>query len=394
MKVVTGLDRLLAEKTIQDEVKGNITYLCHSASITSNLEIGAGPLKKLYGKRLKSLMGPQHGLISDVQDNMVESGHYIHPYFNIPVHSLYSETRIPTDKMLEGIDTIIIDLQDVGTRIYTYITTMKYTMEKCAKLGKRIVILDRPNPIGGKQIEGNVLEDEFLSFVGASNIPVRHGMTIGEMALFFKEYHGIDCDLTVIPMNDWKREMYFCDTSLPWVLPSPNLPTPESAITFAGTVLFEGTNISEGRGTTRSLEMIGHPKIEPFSFHTRVKKVMDDAGLEGFRLRPCIFTPTFQKHANTPCGGFQIHITDKNTFRPWKVCQMLLREIISELGNDFELKKPPYEYEYDLLPINLINGSEEPLNWAVRGGTILELELLEKLRISEFMDSRDNALLY
>jgi uncharacterized protein YbbC (DUF1343 family) len=258
---------------------------------------------------------------------MVESDHYVHPYFKIPVYSLYSETRVPSDKMLEGIDHLFVDLQDVGCRVYTYIYTLTLLLEKCANKNIEVIVLDRPNPINGVDIEGNILEHEFKSFVGLHPIPMRHGMTIGEVALMHQKLWSKEkTKLKVIKMHNWKREMFFEDTKLPWILPSPNLARSESACTFPATVLFEGTNLSEGRGTTQPLEIVGHPKIEPFSFYeNHFSKVVKNSKLEGFAPRPITFLPTFQKHSNKVCGGIQIHIINKKIFKPWRVGQLVLR---------------------------------------------------------------------
>ncbi|MEI8347233.1 MAG: DUF1343 domain-containing protein, partial [Pseudomonadota bacterium] len=360
MPVLTGLGNLIQNVSLQKKIKGNIAYLCHSASVTADFTHGIIHLQKIFKKRLTKLLGPQHGLVTNVQDNMVESVNFLHPYFELPVYSLYSHTRKPTPEMLEGIDTLIVDLQDVGTRVYTYISTLGLCLEACAPLGIEVVVLDRPNPVGGEIIEGSMLQEEFQSFVGFRPMPMRHGMTMGEMALFYQKLYFPVAKLSVIPMKGWKRKMFWKDTGLPWVNPSPNLTTPDSALTFVGTVLFEGTNISEGRGTTRSLEIIGHPDIEPFSFLEKLHPHLKKAKLEGFVLRPLYFQPTFQKHAGKSCGGFQIHVTDPLKFRPWKLGQLLCQQLYQHLGQAFEWKAPPYEYEYEKLPIDLINGSDGP----------------------------------
>lgn len=393
--VRTGLERLISDKSLQNKFKGNIGYLCHSASVTSNLEHGLLALQRVFGNRLTKIFGPQHGFVTDVQDNMVESTHYIHPFFKLPVYSLYSETRIPTDEMLEGLDHILVDLQDVGTRIYTYIYTMTLLMEACQKKGIEVVILDRPNPIDGVTLEGNILDLKYASFVGRHPIPVRHAMTMGEIALMHKKYWGAsECKLTVIEMENWKREMSYEETNLPWVLPSPNLATVEAAYTFVGTVLYEGTNISEGRGTTRSLEIIGHPKIEAFSFHEKLKPILKEANLTGFILRPLVFLPTFQKHAGKPCGGFQIHVTDRKSFEPWRLCQYLLREMYHELGSEFQWKGPPYEYEFHKVPVDLINGTDELRLWVQKRGSEEEYQMIMQKGQQEFKEQRDSVLLY
>lgn len=395
MSVLTGLDRLVADKKLQEKFKGNVAYLCHSASVTKELEHGLIAMKKVFGNKLVKVFGPQHGFVTDVQDNMVETKHYTHPFFNLPVYSLYSETRIPTDEMLEGIDHFFVDLQDVGTRIYTYIYTLTLLMEACQKKGIEVVVLDRPNPINGLDMEGNILDLNFASFVGRHPMPVRHALTMGEVAKMHQKYWGgKDCKLTIIEMSGYSREMSYEDTKLPWVIPSPNLPTIEAAYTFVGTVLYEGCNISEGRGTTRSLEIIGHPKIEAFGFHEKLKPILAKANLKGFVLRPLVFLPTFQKHAGVPCGGYQIHVTDRKTFEPWRLCQYLLREMYKELGSEFKWKVPPYEYEYHKEPVDLINGTDKLRHWVTSYGNEDDYQAIMKPNQAEWLEQRKSILLY
>jgi uncharacterized protein YbbC (DUF1343 family) len=393
-KVITGLERLISSKELQNKINGNIGYLCHSASVDSNFKHGILSLMDVFGERLTKIFGPQHGFVTDVQDNMIETDHYIHPYFKRPIYSLYSETRVPTDEMLEGLDSIIIDLQDVGTRVYTYISTMSMLMEVCAKKDIHVFILDRPNPVGGEIIEGTILEPEFVSFVGRHPIPQRHGLTMGEMALLAKKFHGADCPLTIIEMVNWKRAMFYQDTGLPWVNPSPNLPTMDGAITFAGTVLYEGTKLSEGRGTTRSLEVIGHPSIEPFSFYDKVKKVFDELPLKGFELRPLMFHPMFQKFAGKSCGGLHIHVTDPAAFESWTVSQILCREFYHHLGSEFEWQDNAYEYENDKMAIDLINGTEKVKHWIENNGSYEELKAIEEIGRSDYLQRRSDILIY
>ncbi len=382
MKVHTGLDVLVNDKNIQKSYKGNVALLCHNASIDATFTPAALKFKELFGNRFVKLFGPQHGFATDVQDNMVETDHSIHPYFNIPVYSLYSETRIPTDEMLEGIDHFFVDLQDVGCRVYTYIYTLTLLLEKCKDKAIEIIVLDRPNPINGVDIEGNILDLAFESFVGRHAIPMRHGMTIGEVGLMHQEFWVKEkANLKVIKMQHWNRDMYFKDTKLPWLLPSPNLPRAESALTFPATVLFEGALISEGRGTTQSLEIVGHPKIEPYSFYkNHMYDAVKKSGLQGFVLRPITFLPTFQKHANKVCGGVQIHVTDKSTYKPWRVGQLLMRELYHYLGEDFKWKKPPYEYNHHQKPIDIINGTEKIRHWVKNNDSIEMLNDFENLK--------------
>jgi len=390
MTVQTGLDRL---KTISVDYKSqNIALLCHAASVNKELEHSINIFKGVFGDSLKKVFGPQHGLIGNVQDNMIESDHYDHPFFKLPIYSLYSETRTPSEEMLKGIDTIFVDLQDVGCRIYTYIYTTTLLMKKCAELNIKVVILDRPNPIGGVQIEGNILDEHFKSFVGLHPLAIRHGLTIGEIAVMANKLWQSPCDLSVIEMKGWKREMYFRDTGLPWVLPSPNLATPEAAITFVSTVMYEGTNISEGRGTTISLENLGHPAIEPYSFCEEIAPKLKH--MNGFKLRPCIFQPTFQKHARVDCGGFQIHVTDREAFVPWELGQVLMREFYHHLGPKFQWTDPPYEYEYDDAPINFINGTDKIKKWIEENGSIDKLHSIANENKDEFLKARAEILLY
>lgn len=385
-KVKTGLDVLVANTELQKTFKGHVALLCHNASVDSSLTHATVRFKELFGDRFIKLFGPQHGFSTDAQDNMIETNHFEHPYFNIPVYSLYSETRIPTEEMLEGIDHLFIDLQDIGCRMYTYIYTLTLLLEKCIGEDIEVIVLDRPNPINGTDIEGNILEKEFESFIGMHPIPVRHGMTIGEVALMHQKFWTKDqANLKVIRMQYWERNMYFEDTKLPWLLPSPNIARTESCLTFPATVLFEGTLLSEGRGTTQSLEIIGHPKIEPFAFYeNHLKALVKKSKLEGFKLRPITFLPTFQKQINNVCGGIQIHVTDKSTFKPWRVGQMLMRELYHHLGEDFKWKQPPYEYNYTQKPIDIINGTDKLRHWVVNNGSLEMLDTFEDLSDYKF----------
>lgn len=394
MAVSTGLEIVNEQKSAQDKLKGRVAYLAHSASIDRHFTLGVYHLQKILGKRLVKLFGPQHGFVTDVQDNMIESRDFIHPFFKIPVHSLYSHTRIPTDHMLEGVDTLVVDLQDVGTRVYTYISTLALCMKVCGEKGIKVVILDRPNPVSGEIIEGPVLEDRWHSFVGHHKIPQRHALTMGEVAKLTATYYA-PCELEVIKMEGWKRSFFWNETGLPWTNPSPNLPTSDGAITFVGTVLFEGTNLSEGRGTTRSLEIVGHPQIEAFSFHQKlVERLKKEDHLKGFILRPMVFMPTFQKHVGVPCGGIHIHVTDPSQFKSWALGQFLCREFKRELGAEFKWRNSSYEYENDRLAIDLINGNEKVKNWVDNLGPMSELALIEKEGLKHYLDQRENILIY
>lgn len=286
---------------------------------------------------------------------MIESDDLIDPVLNVPVFSLYGQTRVPDKRMLDPIDILIIDLQDVGTRVYTFIHTMSYCLEAAKKFGKKVIVLDRPNPINGCMIEGNLLVSECASFVGRYPIPMRHGLTIGELSFLFNSDYGIGCDLDVIPMSGWKRDMFFMDTGLPWIPPSPNMPSPVSAMVYPGQVLWEGTNISEGRGTTLPFEIFG----APFFNTKRLLSTLGGNRLPGATLRPAAFEPTFNKWSGSRCNGFQIHVTDPYEFKPYITTLKLLQAVIFHHNQMFQWKHPPYEYEFKRLPIDLIIGDKD-----------------------------------
>ena len=307
------------------------------------------------GVTLAAIFGPQHGFRSDVQDNMVETPHVDDPSRRVPIYSLYSETREPTAAMLNGIDALVVDLQDIGARIYTYIYTMANCLRAGAKHGVPVIVCDRPNPIGGIEVEGASLVPGFESFVGQFPIPMRHGMTVGELARLFNEQFGIGATLEVIRMEGWRREMYADATELPWVMPSPNMPTLDTAIVYPGTVLFEGIMLSEGRGTTRPFELVGAPWIEA----ERFAREMNGLGLPGAYFRPAVFEPTFQKHAKQACGGCQIHVTDRAAFKPVLTGVALIAMFHKTSPSTFAWRQPPYEYEHDKMPIDILAGSAQ-----------------------------------
>lgn len=392
--IKTGLAVLLQEENLQQQIRGNIGYLCHSASVDAQARHGVYGLKALFGPRLKALFAPQHGFATDAQDNMIESPHFFHPYFQIPVYSLYSETRVPTPEMLKGIDTLIVDLQDNGCRVYTYIWTLVLALEACARAEVEVVVLDRPNPLGGLRIEGNISDLRFRSFIGWNALPMRHGMTIGEVARYAVAHWDIPARLRVVPMRGWARDMPFLQTGLPWVLPSPNFPTLDTAQVYPGTVLFEGTSLSEGRGTTRPFELIGQPGLPAYEFADFFhRKILDTLPEAGAVLRPATFVPTFDKYAGAPCPGFQVHVTD-TAFRPWTFGQVLLQALYRFMGKDFAWRQPPFEYVYDRLPIDLLNGSDLPRLWVEQQGTISELREMEQQDYTRFLAQRQSVLMY
>jgi uncharacterized protein YbbC (DUF1343 family) len=353
-KVQTGLERLIA--TPRRWVSGErIGLLCNPASVNHQLVHTRVLIDRAFPKQVKALYSPQHGFFAEKQDNMIESDDLIDPVLQIPVYSLYGRTRIPDARMFEPIDILFVDLQDVGTRVYTFIYTLSYCMETARQQGVRVIILDRPNPINGVLVEGNCLAGDCTSFVGRYPIPMRHGLTIGEIAVLFNDYFEIGCNLEVIAMNGWKRNMLFADTGLPYVPPSPNLPTPVSTLVYPGQVLWEGTNVSEGRGTTLPFELFGAPYFDA----QKVLSTLGDGKFPGAVLRYAVFEPTANKWRNTPCSGFQIHVTDSLTYRPYKTTLQLLRAVIMHHRDRFEWRSPPYEYEFEHRPIDLITGDPE-----------------------------------
>jgi uncharacterized protein YbbC (DUF1343 family) len=329
-----------------------IGIVSNPASVDRDLNHIVDLLFAAKGVTVGAIFGPQHGFRSDVQDNMIETPH-AKDARSVPVYSLYSETREPTAEMLAGLDALVIDLQDIGARIYTYIYTMANCLRACARHGVDVIVCDRPSPIGGRDVEGPMLVRGFESFVGQFPIPMRHGMTIGELGTLFNEYFGLGAKLEVIEMNGWKRDMYGDQTGLPWVMPSPNIPTLDSAVVYPGTVLFEGTMASEGRGTTRPFELVGAPWVKAEQF----AQTMNDRGLPGVRFRAVVFEPTFQKHAKKTCGGCQIHVIDRASFQPVLTGVALIEQIRAENPTAFSWRPPPYEYEHDRQPIDILAGS-------------------------------------
>jgi uncharacterized protein YbbC (DUF1343 family) len=334
--------------------KMRLGVLCNQASVDKSLRHASEVLtQKKLKLNITCFIGPQHGIRGEKQDNMVESDDFIDPKLNLPVYSLYGKTRQPTDDILDKVDAIVVDLQDIGTRIYTFMYTMAYCMQGAKRKGKKVIVLDRPNPIDGIHAEGNVLESGFSSFVGLFPIPTRHGLTMGELALLFNNAFGIGCDLEIIKLQGWKRLSYGDDWGRDWVPPSPNIPNVESALIFPGGVHFEGTNVSEGRGTTKPFEFVGAPYIDADA----LAKTMNDLKLPGVFFRAIYFQPTYQKCKDEVCGGVQIHVTDRNKFNSFKAGVTLLYKIAETYPEDFEWKRPPYEYEHDRMPIDLITGT-------------------------------------
>ncbi len=356
-----GSDLLLSSPRLEG---ARVGLVCNHASVDHGFVHVVDRLASDPKVRLAAIFGPQHGFRSDVQDNMIETPHRDDPHRRVPVFSLYSETREPTAEMLQGLDVLVVDLQDIGARIYTYIYTMANCLRACARHGVPVIVCDRPNPIGGDDVEGAALRPGFESFVGMFQIPMRHGMTIGELARLFNEEFELGATLEVARMHGWHREMFADETGLPWVMPSPNMPTLDTAVVYPGTVLFEGTLLSEGRGTTRPFELVGAPGIDA----ERFAREMNALGLPGAVFRPAVFEPTFQKHARLACGGCQVHVTDRRAFRP-VLTGVALIGMFRRFAPDRELwRQPPYEYEQEKLPIDILAGSDA-LRSQIEAGT-------------------------
>ncbi len=353
MKTSLALSRL--SQVFPPSLRGSrLGAVLHPASVDSSLRHTLDILLEHDGSlfRLSALFGPQHGIKGHTQDNMIEWEGYTDPRLGIPVYSLYGEHRKPTPSMLSGLDALFVDLQDVGARYYTFIWTLYLCMEACVEAGLPVIVVDRPNPIRDIS-EGPVLDLEYKSFVGLHSIPVRHGKTIGELARQFKEECFPECELHVLEMEGYRKEMWFDETGLPWVMPSPNMPTLDTAIVYPGMCLFEATNVSEGRGTTRPFELFGAPFIRA----EELCRYLNSLRLPGVFFRENYFQPTFHKGAGAICGGAQIHVLDRNTFLPFETAIRILRYLFERYPDDFKWKEPPYEYEFHKLPIDILLGS-------------------------------------
>lgn len=347
-----GLDRVAQDPppTMQGARLG---LLMNQASVDSRLRYACDVIADAFPEQLTTLFAPQHGLWGEQQANMIESSHSVHPQLGIPVHSLYSETRSPTAAMLEEVDCLVVDLQDVGTRVYTFIWTVSYCLQACAAASIPIVVLDRPNPLGGELVEGPLLEAGQESFVGRAMIPMRHGLTIGELTLLVNELLEIGAEVHVVPLRGWRREMNWDATERRWIWPSPNLPRPESVAVYPGMVLLEGTHLSEGRGTTLPFEVFGAPYIDPYRLAERLQQY----ALPGVAGLPLRFVPTFDKWSGESCGGLLLEVTDANAFRPVLTSVVALAAVRSLWPAEFRWLSPPYEYETEKPPIDIIAGT-------------------------------------
>jgi uncharacterized protein YbbC (DUF1343 family) len=353
--ITLALEQL--EKHFPEKLKGKrLGAVLHPASITANLQHTLATLEKHNGSlfELAALFGPQHGILGHTQDNMIEWEGYSDPRLGIPVYSLYGEHREPSPEMLKNLDMLLIDLQDVGARYYTFIWTLFLCIKAAEKCGIPVIVIDRPNPIGCHITEGPVLELEYSSFVGLHSIPVRHGKTIGELALQFKEERFPNAEIYVLEMHGHKKNMWFDETELPWIMPSPNMPTLDTAIVYPGQCLLEATNVSEARGTTKPFELFGAPWINSPEMCSHLNSLK----LPGVHFRESHFQPTFHKYAGEICHGAQIHVLNREEFLPFETTIQILKYLFHEHKNDFAWKQPPYEYEFNKLPIDILLGSK------------------------------------
>ncbi len=387
-RVLTGLDRLLGSHLAR--IKGQrLGLLCHQASVDRALDHALDLIASVRGVRLTALFAPEHGLWGTAQDH-ARIGTLRDPATGLPVFSLYGRRRAPTPAMLSGLDAIVCDLQDVGARYYTFVWTMTLAMDACARAGVRMIVLDRPNPLGGLSVEGNVLDPRFASFVGLYPLPVRHGMTIGELACYFNARHRLNCPLEIIPMSGWRRPMLWEETGLTWVAPSPNMPTPDTARVYPGACLIEGTNLSEGRGTTRPFEWIGAPFVEG----DELARALNAEGLPGVHFRPCHFQPTFHKWQGRVCGGVHVHVTDRGRLKPYLTGLALIAHTHRLYPRQFSWRKPPYEFERRKLPIDLLCGTDRIRRQLEAGRPLRRIEAAWQPTLAAFTRSRRSSLLY
>ena len=388
-QIKLGLERLLDER-VGSLAGVRVGLVCNQASVDHSFRHAADLLHEHSQINLTALFGPQHGIRGDVQDNMIETEHAVDRRTQAPIYSLYSETREPTDEMLRDVDVIVVDLQGVGCRIYTFAYTMANCMRAAKRLGKKVIVCDRPNPIGGEVVAGNVTERGHESFVGQFSLPTRHGMTMGELARLFNGHFGIGCELEVIELGSWSRDLWYEDTDGPWVLPSPNIPTPDSCKVFPGTVHLEGTQMSEGRGTTRPFELIGAPYIDADEY----AETLAGLKLPGVVFRSCVFMPTFQKHGGKACGGVQIQVTDRATFEPVSAGVAIVKTAHDLYRDDFRWKDPPYEYEFERNPFDVISGTTEMRAQIERGDSLDSIIESWEPALEDFKRIRQAHLLY
>lgn len=394
-KIQLGLERFLTDDAFR--LKGErVGLICNPSSVDHTFRHAADLFFDHPAIHLTALFGPQHGIRGETQDNMIEWEAFRDLRTGVMAWSLYGESRQPTEEMLAEVDLLVFDVQDVGTRVYTFIYTMALAMAAAARTGKRMVVLDRPNPINGLAIEGDLLRPGTESFVGMYPIPMRHGLTVGELALMFNREFGIGCDLTVVPMEGYRRDLWFDQTDAPWVLPSPNMPTLETATVYPGTVYVEGCQFSEGRGTTRPFEINGAPWIDSYELANRLNGLNGQSPgcLPGVWFRPHSFIPTFQKHAGELCHGVQVHVLDRQSFRPVRSGIALIKTIHDLYPETFAWQDPPYEYVFDRLPFDVIAGGSTLREQIESGMRIEDIAASWEADEALFRERRRPYLLY
>jgi uncharacterized protein YbbC (DUF1343 family) len=386
--VLSGLEMLVHHRRAR--LRGRrLGLLAHQASIDSHYVHATTLLGDIRGVRLVRLMAPEHGLWGAAQDH-APIATTRDPSTHLRVWSLYGARRAPTPPMLRGVDALIIDLQDVGARYYTFVWTMALAMEACGRAGVEVLVLDRPNPLGGDTVEGNVPDPAYASFVGLYPLPARHGMTIGELARYLNVVHRLGCNLSVVPMHGWRRSMRWEATGLPWVAPSPNMPTPDTARVYPGGCLIEGTNLSEGRGTTRPFEWTGAPYLDAH----RVAMELNAQGLPGVHVRPLRFVPTFHKWSGRTCGGVQLHVTGERAFKPFLTSLALIAAVRRQAPRDFAWRRPPYEFERRRLPIDILLGTNAIRHALERQRPLHEIERSWEGALGAWKRRRAPFLLY
>ena len=391
-RVRTGLDVLLEdEQLLQQLSRARVGLLVNPTSVTADLEHAIEALQR-QGVKIVRLFGPEHGVRAEAQD-MEAVTESVDPLSGLPTISLYGhsyESLEPRPEHVEDLDIVLADIQDIGTRYYTYAYTIGLMMKVCGQVGTQCWVLDRPNPLGGEVIEGNLVEDACRSFVGLQPLAMRHGMTLGELARFFSRHGGWSCELKVITMQGWERSMWFDDTGVDWVMPSPNMPTLQTAITYPGQCILEGTNLSEGRGTTRPFELFGAPYLDAQA----LKEKLDGYGLEGISFRAVSFKPMFQKHAQKVCRGIQLHVTDREVFRSVRTTFCILHAVRELAGDAFQWRSQAYEFVEDVPAIDLLCGELSVRQRLERGEDPLTLVSDMEQGLGEFLERREQCLLY
>ncbi|MBK7972369.1 MAG: DUF1343 domain-containing protein [Deltaproteobacteria bacterium] len=391
MAIRTGIERVLGER-IGLHPGDRVAIVANQATVLPDLTHVVRHLAALSDVRLIRILAPEHGLWGDAQD-MIAVGDERDPVTGLEIVSLYgtSEASLrPPPAAFEGVDVVIFDLQDVGARYYTFLATLAYLMEEAGRRGVRVVVADRPNPIGGEHIEGPMIAAGFVSFVGAFGVPVRHGMTAGEVALFLRDHVGLACELTVAKLDGWRRADWYDATGLPWIAPSPNMPTIDTAAVYPGQCLIEGTNLSEGRGTTRPFELSGAAFIDPFA----LVKTLAAEDLPGTTLRPLYFRPTFHKFGGQRCGGVQIHVTDRATFQPFRTSRALIAASRRLWPERFDWRREPYEFVSDRLAFDLLCGGDRERRALESGAPIADLEAAWRDELAAFREVRERYLIY